>query len=197
MRLTKLGKKLNSPWAGAWLVWMKIKQCMWKYMSRKLVLRALQKCTLFSFPDFQRTKTKPLSSWRRTVLTAFFQHLPHRRRPSPVIFIMCGGRGWTPCLFSSIHVNSPLQRNCSVYSFSRSCPKTVMKTREVFPTGSTTLLRLQLWRTRDCAHGVTPVTACCDIFLYCFLVRKVPAQSKLKEQPCSTWPWPCEPGLTI
>ena len=41
---------------------------------------------------------------------------------------------------------------CSVYSFSRSCPKTVSRTREVFPTGSTTLLRLQLWRTRDCAH---------------------------------------------
>ena len=30
--------------------------------------------------------------------------------------------------------------------------KTVSRTREVFPTGSTTLLRLQLWRTRDCAH---------------------------------------------
>ena len=26
------------------------------------------------------------------------------------------------------------------------------RTREVFPTGSTTLLRLQLSRTRDCAH---------------------------------------------
>ena len=43
-------------------------------------------------------------------------------------------------------------KKCSVYSFSRSCPKTVSRTREVFPTGSTTLLRLQLWRTRDCAH---------------------------------------------
>ena len=41
---------------------------------------------------------------------------------------------------------------CSVYSFSSSCPKTVSRTREVFPTGSTTLLRLQLSRTRDCAH---------------------------------------------
>ena len=41
---------------------------------------------------------------------------------------------------------------CSVYSFSWSCPKTVSRTREVFPTGSTTLRRLQLWRTRDCAH---------------------------------------------
>ena len=41
---------------------------------------------------------------------------------------------------------------CSVYSFSRSCPKTVSRTRVVFPTGSTTLLRLQLWRTKDCAH---------------------------------------------
>ena len=40
----------------------------------------------------------------------------------------------------------------SVYSFSSSCPKTVSRTREVFPTGSTTLLRLQLSRTRDCAH---------------------------------------------
>ena len=29
---------------------------------------------------------------------------------------------------------------------------TVSRTREVFPTGSTMLLRLQLWRTRDCAH---------------------------------------------
>ena len=32
-------------------------------------------------------------------------------------------------------------------------------------------------------------------FFFFFLERKVPAQSKLKEQPCS--PWPCEPGLTI
>ena len=43
-------------------------------------------------------------------------------------------------------------RGCSVYSFSSPCPKTVSRTREVFPTGSTTLLRLQLSRTRDCAH---------------------------------------------
>ena len=41
---------------------------------------------------------------------------------------------------------------CLIYSFSWSCPKTVLRTREVFPTGSTTLLRLQLWCTRDCAH---------------------------------------------
>ena len=45
-----------------------------------------------------------------------------------------------------------LSNYSSVYSSSRSCPKTVSRTREVFPTGSTTLLRLQLWRTRDCAH---------------------------------------------
>ena len=44
------------------------------------------------------------------------------------------------------------RNQCSVYSFSRSCPKTVSRTREVFPTGSTTLLRLQLSRTRDCAY---------------------------------------------
>ena len=41
---------------------------------------------------------------------------------------------------------------CSVYCFSRSCPKTVSRTREVFPTDSSTLLRLQLSRTRDCTH---------------------------------------------
>ena len=82
----------------------------------------------------------------------------------------------------------------SVYSFSRSCPKTVSRTREVFPTGSTTLLRLQLSRTRDCAHRSRHVGLL--LFLFFFLLeRKVPAQSKLKEQPCS--PWPCEPGLTI
>ena len=43
-------------------------------------------------------------------------------------------------------------QECSLYSFSRSCPKTVSKTREGFPTSSTTLLRLQLSRTRDCVH---------------------------------------------
>ena len=67
---------------------------------------------------------------------------------------------------------------CSVYSFSSSCPKTVSRTREVFPTGSTTLLRLQLSRTRDCAHRSRHV----GLFLFfCLLERKVPAQSKLKE----------------
>ena len=52
----------------------------------------------------------------------------------------------------------------SVYSFSRSCPKTVSRTREVFPTGSTTLLRLQLSRTRDCAHRSRHV----GLLLFCF-----------------------------
>ena len=66
----------------------------------------------------------------------------------------------------------------SVYSFSRSCPKTVSRTREVFPTGFTTLLRLQLSRTRDCAHRSRHV----GLLLFFFLLeRKVAAQSKLKE----------------
>ena len=59
--------------------------------------------------------------------------------------------------------------------------------KKFFPTGSTTLLRLQLWRTRDCAHRSRHVV----FFLFYFLERKLPDQSKLKEQPCS--PWPCEP----
>ena len=66
---------------------------------------------------------------------------------------------------------------CSVYSFSSSCPKTVSRTREVFPTGSTTLLRLQLSRTRDCAHRSRHVGL---LLFFFFLERKVPAQSKLK-----------------
>ena len=72
------------------------------------------------------------------------------------------------------------QIKSSVYSFSSSCPKTVSRTREVFPTGSTTLLRLQLSRTRDCAHRSRHVGLL--VFLFFFLLeRKVPAQSKLKE----------------
>ena len=51
----------------------------------------------------------------------------------------------------------------SVYSFSRSCPKTESRARENFPTSST-LLRLQLWRTRDCAHRSRHV-----LFLFLFL----------------------------
>ena len=80
----------------------------------------------------------------------------------------------TVCTFfqhNSIHEKS------SVYSFSSSCPKTVSRTREVFPTGSTTLLRLQLSRTRDCAHRSRHVGLL--LFFFC-LERKVPAQSKLK-----------------
>ena len=69
--------------------------------------------------------------------------------------------------------------HCSVYSFSSSCPKTVSRTREVFPTGSTTLLRLQLSRTRDCAHRSRHVGF--FFFFFFLLERKVPAQSKLKE----------------
>ena len=66
-------------------------------------------------------------------------------------FCQCSG----PCdqLSSFILSELPVHKcTCSVYSFSRSCPKTVSRTREVFPTGSTTLSRLQLSRTRDCAH---------------------------------------------
>ena len=60
----------------------------------------------------------------------------------PHLPLVCGSGGI--CVYASSF--------CSVYSFSSSCPKTVSRTREVFPTGSTTLLRLQLSRTRDCAH---------------------------------------------
>ena len=84
--------------------------------------------------------------------------------------------------FSSSFHEQTKKRFCSVYSFSWSCPKTVSRTREVFPTGSTTLLRLQLSRTRDCAHRSRHVGLL--LFLFCFfflLERKVPAQSKLKE----------------
>ena len=84
--------------------------------------------------------------------------------------------------------------------FSRSCPKTVAKTGEVFPTCVTTLfptcvttlfptcvttlLRFQFFRTmRLCP----PVAAYCVFFFFFFflLSRKVPAQSKMKEQPRS------------
>ena len=68
---------------------------------------------------------------------------------------------------------------CSVYSFSRSCPKTVSRTREVFPTGSTTLLRLQL-HAQEIVHTGHSMLGCC-CFCFFLLERKVPAQSKLKE----------------
>ena len=51
-------------------------------------------------------------------------------------------------------------RRGSVYSFSKSCPKTVFRAGEVFPTGSTMLLRLQL----DCAHWSR--RACCVFFFF-------------------------------
>ena len=79
----------------------------------------------------------------------------------------------------------------SAYSFSRSCPKTVSITREVFPTGSTTLLRLQLWHTRDCAHRSRYVG------VFCFNFGGKGAWPKWAErvtlQPLALF----KPGLTI
>ena len=93
-----------------------------------------------------------------------------------IIFILFHSHFFLFPYFSSVFGETVIL--CSVYSFSSSCLKTVSRTRKVFPTGSTTLLRLQLSRTRDCAHRSRHV----GLFLFFFLLeRKVPAQSKLKE----------------
>ena len=94
-------------------------------------------------------------------------------------------------------------RLSSVYSFSSSCPKTVSRTREVFPTGSTTLLRLQLSRTRDCAHRSRHV----GLFLFFFFWRerclpKVSWKSNPAAPGLANQVWPfksalCVPGKTL
>ena len=109
-------------------------------------------------------------------------YLPAGSTLQPKVYASADKNWWafTESGFSAAYL-APLNqvsKNSSVYSFSSSCPKTVSRTREVFPTGSTTLLRLQLSRTRDCAHRSRHV----GLFLFFFLLeRKVPAQSKLKE----------------
>ena len=82
-------------------------------------------------------------------------------------------RHWFEIVESELIVDKVVRRFCfsflcSVYSFSRSCPKTVSRTREVFPTGSTTLLRLQLSRTGDCARRSRHVGLL--LFLFCSLL---------------------------
>ena len=94
---------------------------------------------------------------------------------------------------------------CSVYSFSSSCPKTVSRTREVFPTGSTTLLRLQLSRTRDCAHRSRHVGLLLFFFFFFWRERCLPKVS-WKSNPAApglanqVWPFKsalCVPGKTL
>ena len=94
---------------------------------------------------------------------------------------------------------------CSVYSFSRSCPKTVSRTREVFPTGSTTLLRLQLWCTRDCAHRSRHVGLLLFLFFFFWRERCLPKVS-WKSNPAApglanqVWPFKSAlyvPGKTL
>ena len=60
-----------------------------------------------------------------------------------------------------------------VNSFSGSCPKTISRARKVSPTGSTTLLRLQLCLTIDCTHRSRHS-------VFYFLERKLPAQVSWK-----------------
>ena len=93
----------------------------------------------------------------------------------------------------------------SVYSFSSSCPKTMSRTREVFPTGSTTLLRLQLSRTRDCAHRSRHVGLLLFLFFFFWRERCLPKVS-WKSNPAApglanqVWPFKsalCVPGKTL
>ena len=121
----------------------------------------------------------------------------------PLILFFPGGM----CRFSHQLIGQSVENlgsKGSVYSFSSSCPKTVSRTREVFPTGSTTLLRLQLSRTRDCAHRSRHVG-----FLFCFFFfwreRCLPKVS-WKSNPAApglanqVWPFKsalCVPGKTL
>ena len=91
------------------------------------------------------------------------------------------------------------------YSFSRSCPKTVSRTREVFPTGSTTLLRLQLWRARDCAHRSRHVGLLL-IFVFFFWRERCLPKVSWKSNPAApglanhVWPFKSAlyvPGKTL
>ena len=75
---------------------------------------------------------------------------------------------WTTCFDPFLVRSNTMFCLLTVYSFSRSCPKTVSRTREVFPTGSTTLLRLQLSRTRDCAHRSRHVGLLLFLFFFFF-----------------------------
>ena len=88
----------------------------------------------------------------------------------------------------------------SVYSFSRSCPKTVSRTREVFPTGSTTLLRLQLWRTRDCAHRSWHV-GIFFFFLFSFWRERCLPKVRWKSNPAApglaNQVWPFKRALKV
>ena len=100
-------------------------------------------------------------------------------------FVRCDLQIFSGCVchLEQLHAQSPFLFPIvfSINSFSSSCPKTVSRTREVFPTGSTTLLRLQLSRTRDCAHRSRHVGLLLFFCFFFLLERKVPAQSKLKE----------------
>ena len=80
----------------------------------------------------------------------------------------------------------------SVYSFSIGRVRRPCRgLKKFFPPVLQRCYGCSSWRTRDCAHRSRHVF----FSFFLFLERKLPAQSKLKEQPCS--PWPCERGLTI
>ena len=113
---------------------------------------------------------------------------------------------WQPRQSKTVHCARVCHLSLSsVYSFSRSCPKTVSRTREVFPTGSTTLLRLQLSRTRECAHRSRHVGLLLFLFFFFWRERCLPKVS-WKSNPAApglanqVWPFKSAlyvPGKTL
>ena len=89
---------------------------------------------------------------------------------------------------------------CSVYSFSRSCPKTVSRTREVFPTGSTTLLRLQL-HAQEIVHTGHGMLGCYCVFFFFFWRERCLPKVSLKSNPAApglaNQVWPLKSALYV
>ena len=80
------------------------------------------------------------------------------------------------------------------------------RTREVFPTGSTTLLRLQLSRTRDCAHRSRHVGLFLFLFFFFFWRERCLSKVSWKSNPAApglanqVWPFKSAiyvPGKTL